>query len=192
MACRLVGAKPLSKPMLEYYINRKNFCEILSKIHTFSFKKMHLKIFSAKRRPFCLGLNVLRRLPDLSKAASIQVSDMKRLKEKASTCNAYVKGQWCSQKSISYQLYTEFCISVALYGNDPVTSNRDMVFKGTISLHKQTSRTHKYVVKENLLFPERWHKETATQIPVAKPLWSTCRIIQNIFQSLQCNTVKWV
>ena len=36
-----------------------NFSEILSKIHTFSFKKMHLKTSSAKCRPFCLGLNVL-------------------------------------------------------------------------------------------------------------------------------------
>ena len=33
--------------------------EILSEIHTFSFKKMQLKTSSAKRRPFCLGLNVL-------------------------------------------------------------------------------------------------------------------------------------
>ena len=37
-----------------------NFSEILSEIHTFSFKKMHLKTSSAKWRPFCLGLNVLR------------------------------------------------------------------------------------------------------------------------------------
>ena len=36
-----------------------NFREMLSGIHTFSFKKMHLKTSSAKRRPFCLGLNVL-------------------------------------------------------------------------------------------------------------------------------------
>ena len=36
-----------------------NFSEVLSKIHTFSFKKMHLKTSSAKGRPFCLGLNVL-------------------------------------------------------------------------------------------------------------------------------------
>ena len=35
-----------------------NFSEILSEIHTFSFKKMHLKM-SGKRRPFCLGLDVL-------------------------------------------------------------------------------------------------------------------------------------
>ena len=36
-----------------------NFSEILIRILTFSFKKMRLKVSSAKRRPFCLGLNVL-------------------------------------------------------------------------------------------------------------------------------------
>ena len=36
-----------------------NFSEILFEIHTFSFKKMHLKMSSAKWRHFCLGLNVL-------------------------------------------------------------------------------------------------------------------------------------
>ena len=37
-----------------------NFSEILTGIQTFSFKKMHLKMSSAKWRPFCLGLDVLR------------------------------------------------------------------------------------------------------------------------------------
>ena len=36
-----------------------NFIEILIGIQTFLFKKMHLKMSSAKWRPFCLGLNVL-------------------------------------------------------------------------------------------------------------------------------------
>ena len=36
-----------------------NFSEILVGIQIFSFKKMHLKMSSAKWRPFCLGLNVL-------------------------------------------------------------------------------------------------------------------------------------
>ena len=36
-----------------------NFSEILIESHTFSFKKMHLKMSSAKWRPFCLGLNEL-------------------------------------------------------------------------------------------------------------------------------------
>ena len=36
-----------------------NFSENLIGIQTFSFKKMPLKMSSAKWRPFCLGLNVL-------------------------------------------------------------------------------------------------------------------------------------
>ena len=36
-----------------------NFNEILIEIHTFLFKKIHLKMSPAKWRPFCLGLNVL-------------------------------------------------------------------------------------------------------------------------------------
>ena len=37
-----------------------NFSGILIEIITLSFKKMRLKVSSAKWRPFCLGLNVLR------------------------------------------------------------------------------------------------------------------------------------
>ena len=44
-----------------------NFSEILIGIQTFSFKKMRLKMSSAKWRPFCLGLNVL--MPDYSALA---------------------------------------------------------------------------------------------------------------------------
>ena len=43
----------------EILLNRPlgtNFSEILIELLTFSFKKMHLKRLSAKRRPFCLGL----------------------------------------------------------------------------------------------------------------------------------------
>ena len=36
-----------------------NFSEILIEILTFSFKKMRLKVSSAKGGPFCLGLNML-------------------------------------------------------------------------------------------------------------------------------------
>ena len=38
-----------------------NFSDILIEILAFSFKKMRMKVSSAKRRPFCLGLNVLKR-----------------------------------------------------------------------------------------------------------------------------------
>ena len=36
-----------------------NFSEILIEIHTFSFRKMHLKMPSGNCQPFCLGLNML-------------------------------------------------------------------------------------------------------------------------------------
>ena len=42
-----------------------NFSEIISKIHPFSFKKMHLKMSSAKWRLSRLGLNELREVMDL-------------------------------------------------------------------------------------------------------------------------------
>ena len=38
--------------------------EMFNEIHTFSFQEMHLKISSAKRRPFCLGLYVSRTAVD--------------------------------------------------------------------------------------------------------------------------------
>ena len=41
-----------------------NFSEILIGIQTFSFRKMHLKISSAKWRPFCLGRNGIVKFGD--------------------------------------------------------------------------------------------------------------------------------
>ena len=38
-------------------ISGTNFSEIFREIHTFSFRKMHLKMSSGKWQPFCLGLN---------------------------------------------------------------------------------------------------------------------------------------
>ena len=37
-----------------------NFSELLIEIFIFSFKNMHLKLLSGNKRPFCIGLNVLR------------------------------------------------------------------------------------------------------------------------------------
>ena len=61
MACHLVSAKPLSEPILEYYqlYPMEQTSEIVIKIPNFSFTKMHLKISSAKWRPFCPGGNEL-------------------------------------------------------------------------------------------------------------------------------------
>ena len=59
MACRLAGAKPLSEPMLEYFLIgpiRTSFSEISIEIYIFSFKKMHLKMSSGNCWLFCLCL----------------------------------------------------------------------------------------------------------------------------------------
>ena len=43
-----------------WFVNRTNFNAILIKIHTLLYKKIHLKIYSGKRRKFCLGFKLLR------------------------------------------------------------------------------------------------------------------------------------
>ena len=52
----------------------KTFSEILIGIQTFSFKIQHLKMASAKWRPFCLGLNVLTHWPWMTSLWYHQVS----------------------------------------------------------------------------------------------------------------------
>ena len=59
MTCRLFGAKPLFKPTLAGLLSigpsGTNISDILIKIQKFSFTEMHLKISSAKWRPFYPG-----------------------------------------------------------------------------------------------------------------------------------------
>ena len=62
MAILLVGAKPLSEPMLEYCLligtSGTNFCDMLIETHSFSLTKMHLIMSSGYWRPFSLDLNM--------------------------------------------------------------------------------------------------------------------------------------
>ena len=51
-----------------------NFSKMLIKIHTFSFKKMHVKMLSAKWKPFCLILNVLKVCGIISSHSDMHVS----------------------------------------------------------------------------------------------------------------------
>ena len=52
-----------------------NFSEILTKIITFSFKKMYSKVSSAKWHPFCLGLNMLIQLSGYTTFQDVVISD---------------------------------------------------------------------------------------------------------------------
>ena len=64
-----------------------NLSEILIEILTFAFKKMRLKVSSAKWRPFCLGLNVLSsRLQNGSYAVYTSFSEVySRIKHQGKT-----------------------------------------------------------------------------------------------------------
>ena len=67
IACRLFGAKPLYKLII--LVIRPlglTFSELLIEIQNFSFTKMHLKISSAKWRPFCPGEDELK-CPDIQR-----------------------------------------------------------------------------------------------------------------------------
>ena len=80
-----------------------NFNEIFIKIHTSSFKKIHLKMSSGKWRPFCLGLNVLK----------------ERIAKPCTQIKTYqYRDPHCGDKTIlpsSYyhngNSYTEYCLS---------------------------------------------------------------------------------
>ena len=56
-----------------------NFSEILSEIHAFWFRKMHLKMSSANWRPFCLGLNVLNHMDKLCRYLTTSKHDKSNL-----------------------------------------------------------------------------------------------------------------
>ena len=58
MACRVFGAKPLSEPIV-YYCQLDLRKRLQSNCIQRKFKKILLKMSSAKWRPFCLSLNVL-------------------------------------------------------------------------------------------------------------------------------------
>ena len=65
-----------------------NFSEILSEIRAFSFKKMHLKMSSAKWRRFCLGLNVLTLILRMRVFISSGVSSPTQICCTSDTCMA--------------------------------------------------------------------------------------------------------
>ena len=60
--CGLFGTKSIPESMLTYCQSdsqEKNFSEIRSEIQIISFKKRHVKMSSANRRPFCSGFDLL-------------------------------------------------------------------------------------------------------------------------------------
>ena len=65
-----------------------NFSENFNEIHTFSFRKMHLKILSAKWRPFCLDPNMLT--VSFSVGSDWCTADVQRTEFENDTCSNFV------------------------------------------------------------------------------------------------------
>ena len=72
-----------------------NFSEILIKIQIFPFKKLHLKISSEKRRPFCLGLNVLIHCQSQQDIHQVTISDNAEWDYDKPTCTMHM--HWLHQ-----------------------------------------------------------------------------------------------
>ena len=111
-----------------------NFNEILIEIPTFLFTKMRLKVSSAKRQPFCLGLNVLTNntpIGIISHSSSGYIfwyvrknfallrpqwlSSLKRMHWCQTKCNNYLKpcllstgGHFINDSSLTNQIRWEF------------------------------------------------------------------------------------
>ena len=80
-----------------------NFSEISNGIQTFSFKKMHLKMSSAKWRPFCVGLNVLIK----SQQGTLRSLNWHEPLELDSTLGLLlprILSEWCPTPSTSHDL----------------------------------------------------------------------------------------
>ena len=101
-----------------------NLSEILIEIQTFSFNKTHLKMSSGKKRPFCLGLNVLKELTWLYSVHLLLIScHLTQVICRVTTCfdDDCV---WCPMDSDPYIPQIEVSISPSyLYDNCRYLSN---------------------------------------------------------------------
>ena len=91
-----------------------NFNEILIEIHIISFKKFHLKMSSGKRRPSCLGLNVLTHW---CLVAHIYINELGHHRVHLSPFNAshYIKQCWVI---INWHFKDKVCWNLNQHTND--------------------------------------------------------------------------
>ena len=94
-----------------------NFTEFLIGIQTFSFKKMHLKMSSAKCRPFSLGLNVLTHLSQ-SQMAIILLTSLSNGFYSMNSCVFWFKSHWylLNTQQISIVLVMDWRLSLIQLG----------------------------------------------------------------------------
>ena len=101
----------------------KNFSEILSEIHSFSFKKMHLKMSSAKWRLFRLGLNELK-YHELTHDHMFQDLFENLLSCMINTIAQLLMTWWCKEPGISsYGIDLAFLKYSIQYSLEPFSTN---------------------------------------------------------------------
>ena len=101
-----------------------NFSETLVGIHTFSFREMHLKMSSAKWRPFCLGSNMLRNwLSDCSSAAERSVK--------------FTSDQWMLNSDLVVSIFRETAPQLSW-----LVQNRDRYFSNQKNTHLHENWIH--------------------------------------------------
>ena len=103
-----------------------NFNEILIEILTFWFKKMHLKMSSAKWRPFCLGLNVLTTLHiwrlGFRYAGDVWAIPLVHFECMVSWCSSrWAQNTEVSKSWLRHQMETFSALLALCVGNSPVT-----------------------------------------------------------------------
>ena len=93
------------------------FNEISIKIQTFSFKKMHLKVLSAKSRPFCLGLNVVMQKKHSSSALAKEL------------CLFYIKPSICRKCDFCDSFVTEILFCIQSFQKKFLSTSPNLGFK---------------------------------------------------------------
>ena len=86
-----------------------NFSEILIEILTFSFKKMRMKVSSAKWRPFCLGLNMLNlndgRIRPSSWSYRFHVEKILKIWTRSNHRAQMSTNAYCEERETIYHIY---------------------------------------------------------------------------------------
>ena len=153
-------------------LNRRlgtNFSDILIGNQTFSFKKMHLKMSSAKWRPFCLGLNVLQSwdntmVADLVARASVVMASTKiGLSESttSSCCRSIpaTHGRWNDSRQGSAE--SGIVLSPWVAGIDLPQYIKPVLDKGFELPVQSVPRTD---IKAKYIFYVSWNKFSSTSV----------------------------
>ena len=145
-----------------------HFSEILSELHTFSFKKIDLKMSSTRWWPFCLGLNVLK-LEGICIIFMMKISICQhKLHRFLSLCphcqerRGHIYAQWRPGCWDRYHI-SDLCVDGVIYAN--ITNNFCTWYQRPLILHQPC------VIKISYQMSWDWK-------------WDPCKMNLNLYNSL--------